>query len=304
MLKKRNPVLIAGFDVLFLGEKGFSSLANAKKILVRPKGSKKSVPWTEINVAKKRSKKTKELALSKMLMQLTRKADAELDTPKKKKKRKKEVDVVDDIRFSITGDVVKLIRSLDGKTREIRKLYFDLPESLEFAKGKDINVMMIQSYLSSVKREIKRLFKVYGKTDYLIRITHEYKGLPSTQINDEHEKGFGGYSLHRQVFEGTDDIDDQFDMVLGMGYPESFTAYLKYASQASYFRFTGFSVEITTGIVGDDGQRKDEFRKAKRKAARIKVTVKKKPKKKTKKKTKKKSTKKKTKKTTKRKKRK
>lgn len=270
---KKNPVLIAGYDVLFFGEKGFSTLSKAKRILVRKKGSKKSDPWDVIDVSRRRSASTKGKSLTDYIMRETKRSD--IDFKAKKRKVKKKVKKAKDINFREKGDEPKLIRSLDGKLREIRKIYFEPDKNIEFVKGKEFDFFAVQAYLNAVKGEVKRLFREFGPTEYLVRILHDYKGLKSTDINDPLEKGFSGYSLNRQRFDSEEDIDEQFDLILGQDYPEHFSKYMTIANANTYFTFSGFTAEMTVYVESE----KEKYRRTRRKSTRRKTKVVKKSKK-------------------------
>lgn len=268
-----NPVLIAGFDILFVGKRGFSSLARAQKIMVRPKGKKR--PWLIIDVAKFRKKKDKERALYKVLQKESFAKDLEKKPRRAKKKSKVELKT-EEIQFKLVKTTDKIITDKRGHQLEIRKLHYEVPRALNFVKGKDYDVLTVQRYLNAVKREFRRIQKKYGKTSYFVRLHHQYKGLPSNVQIDPDEKGFGGFALHRQVFKNDREINDQFDQVLSREYPESFTRYLRFSSTSTNFDFIGFMVEVTVEDLGSVlGKR--------RAPSRFKVTIQKKPKKKLKK---------------------
>jgi len=246
----QNPVLIAGFDILFIGKKGFSSLARARTFKVRTKGSKD--PWITLDVSKLRSKKAKEQALYKQLQKLSFHRDVE-KKPKKpkapKKKAKKELKT-DDIKFRLTKSIDKVITNKKDEKLSIRKLIYEMPEAINFVKGRDFSPMNMQRYLNAVKKEFKAIRKKYGQTQYFIRLHHQYKNLPSNMTIDPEEKGFGGYALHRQEFRSDEAVNTQFDLVLGRDYPESFSKYLRFASTSTNFDFIGFMVEVTIKNLG------------------------------------------------------
>lgn len=275
----QNPVLIAGFDILFLGKKGFSSLANALTIKVRPKGDK-NAPWITINVSRKKSEAQKRKALDKVLQKESFSRDAEPEKKKRIKKEKKEL-AADEIQFDLVKSTSKMITDKRGHKLEILKLVYEVPKAINFVQGRDFKFTSMQLYINAVKREFKKIQKQYGKTSYFVRLHHQYKGLPSNFQIDPEEKGFGGYALHRQEFHSEAAINEQFDGILPTFYPESFSRYLRFASDQTNFDFIGFMVEVTlerARIPFREPDRRIVVERAKTKKS-FTVTVAKKPKK-------------------------
>lgn len=236
-------MVIAGFDILFLGKKGFSTLARAREILVRPKG-RKDIPWHRLDVSKKRKKAEKEEILYRYLQKISSTKDKEKELSKKRKRKAPEKEKTVKIDFKLTDQVDKVITTGEGKKVEIRKLYFEVPKAIRFVKGDKYEPVTVQQYINAVKNEFKKVRKKYGKTQYFIRLQHQYKGLPSNiQIDPDH-KGFRGFALRRQEFKNDSDINDQFDEVLSRNYPLSFSHYLRFASDSTTFDFVGFMVEV------------------------------------------------------------
>lgn len=245
MIHKINPVLIGGFDVIYLGRKGFSSLARATRALVRPKGAPKTDPWLEIDFKKAKKKLDKDKLLTKVLYKISKKRGEEAETAlREAKKKAAKTPKSDKIKFELQNVNDKLVRTQDGQFIETRKYFFSVPKSIEFVEGRDMSIDTINTYIQAVKREfLKEVFSKYGTTHYLIRFYHDYENLESNQINDPLDRGFSGLGLNRQEMNREDAIE-QFD-ILSEIYLESFGKYLQFARGNTYVRFTGFTVEVT-----------------------------------------------------------
>jgi len=251
MIRKLNPVLIGGFDTLYLGRKGFSSLARANRALVRPKGARKDEPWVEISFKniKKKADKDKKLTLTLMKMSKSRDVEAEKAVRKAKKKAAR-VPRADKIKFKLEDVSDKLIRSHDGQYLNTRKYFYHTPRAIEFVEGRDMSLNVINTYIQAVKKKfLGEVYPKYGKSSYLIRFYHDYENLESNQINDPLERGFSGLGLNRQVMDKAD-AKEQFD-ILSEIYLESFGKYLQFARSNTYVRFTGFTVEVALNVRPD-----------------------------------------------------
>lgn len=98
------------------------------------------------------------------------------------------------------------------------------------------------------------------------------------------QKGFSGMGLNRQTM-GKEDVKEQFE-ILNELYADNFSRYLMFARSDTYFRFTGFTAEVTLDVLEQEEdipeymiplkKKKRKKKKAAKKAAK-KSTTKKKP---------------------------
>lgn len=285
LIGKLNPVVLSGFDILFFGTKGFSSLARAKRIKARVKGSKGT--WTEVVFTKRiKTKLQKENVLFRLLQKLTYARDlaAKKKKPKKSKKVKKkksikkrrvapkplptrdeqaviiqerEPKLKKQILFYKPVMTPKAITTRAKKQIFIEKYEYKLKREINFSQGGEYQAGVVNQFIMAVKDEFKKLYKKYGRTGYLVRIEHSYNNMPNYYDvypedrpkgdagKDVPDKGFGGYSLNRQNFESLSFIDDQFNFILTTKYLTSFSRYLNFANPSTEFNFSGFMVEVT-----------------------------------------------------------
>lgn len=249
-----NPVLIAGYDVLYIGKKGFSSLARARKALVRQKGAAKDEPWIELDLSKVKKKVDKEKLVTNVLFKLTKRRDQEAEQVlRKEKKKAAKVPAASQIKFQLADTAAKIIKTKDDRKYEIKKYYFETPKSYEFVQARDMNAFVINTYIQAVKKEfLKEVYSKHGKAIYLIRFYHDYDGFPSTEQSDPLDKGFHGMSINRQTMT-KEDAKEQFD-ILSETYIESFARYLQFARSDTHFRFTGFTAEVTIKEFSQEGK--------------------------------------------------
>lgn len=249
-------MVIAGFDILFFGKKGFTTLAKAKRIKFRPKGDK-SFPWIELDVSKLRRKADKQkllfAALEKLRRELDKKKKQKVKLEEKEDKKRikkllstKEVKLKDQIKFNLVKDDERIVRSKSGEVVPYRIYVYELKKLLKFVDGtKSPNTIQIHQYLSAVGEVWKKIFKKHRKTHYFLRITHRYRGLKSTPQNDPKKKKFDGFAIPRTLIENQKDIDAAI-MVLSELYLPRFEKYLKFATQQTSFDFLGFVLEVST----------------------------------------------------------
>lgn len=244
MKHKLNPVFIGGYDVLYIGRKGFSSLAKASKALIRPKGAPKDVPWTILSFKGVRTNKGKDRRLTKTIIQLTKLKDEETERKVRAPKEKaKKIPVASKIKFKNEGFTDKLIKTRDGENLTTRKYYFHTAKSYEFVEARDMSLNTIHTYVKAVKNEfLNEVFSQFGKNTYLLRLYHDYKNLDSNNTIDPLNKGFSGLGLNRQEM-NREDVDEQFGIMEEV-YLDAFSKYLQYARSDTYFRFTGFTAEV------------------------------------------------------------
>lgn len=244
MKHKLNPVFIGGYDVLYIGRKGFSSLAKATKALIRPKGASKDVPWTILSFKGVRTNKGKDRRLTKTIIQLTKTRDEETEKKVRAPKQKaKKIPRSSQIKFMNEGFTDKLIKTRDGENLTTRKYYFHTAKSYEFVEARDMSLNTIHTYVKAVKQEfLNEVFSEFGKNTYLLRLYHDYKNLESNNTIDPLNKGFSGLGLNRQEM-NREDVDEQFGIMEEV-YLDAFSKYLQYARSDTYFRFTGFTAEV------------------------------------------------------------
>lgn len=263
--KQLNPVIIAGYDVIYLGRKGFATIAKANRAMVRPKGAPKDTPWKVISFGKLRKKFDKEELLSKTLKKLTKKDDEAAE------KKLREIDKVVDkapaarnIKFKLEHVSKKLVKTQQGFYIETAKYFFNTNRAFQFVNARDMNVFTVRSYMEAVKKEfLEKVFKIHKRSDYLIRLYHDYEGLPSTPESDPLDRGFSGLGLNRQEM-GREDVDEQF-RILDENYFEAFSRYLVFARSNTYFRFTGFTAEVTLKKFGrHDSELTKRYKKGKK----------------------------------------
>lgn len=245
-------MLIGGFDVLYIGVKGFSTLARARKALIRPKGAPKDADWTVISFTekKKKTKAQKEDFLTKTILKLTKQKDVEAEKVIREEKKKvaKVPEAAEKIKFIPLEVSDKVIKSHTGQRLEIRKYYFQSDKSYEFVKSRDIKLFDVNRYLKAVQREFTdEVYSKHGKASYLIRLYHDYANLPSAPEIDPMQKGFSGMGLNRQTM-GKEDVKEQFE-ILNELYADNFSRYLMFARSDTYFRFTGFTAEVTLDVL-------------------------------------------------------
>lgn len=206
-----NPV-IAGFDILYLGKSGFTTLARAKIVKVRSKGSKG--PWQELRFNKRHTTKLKkENALFRLLKKLSfirdieaekkkqakatkkkkkkapikrKKTKAEKEAPppepepkklvsKKPEKPKKAEAPSISVKFKKPKVTYKAITTRDGKQIFIKKYEFGVDRDVNFVEGEKFDKITAREYIAAVKQEFQKLYKEHGRTGYLVRLHHEYK---------------------------------------------------------------------------------------------------------------------------------
>lgn len=253
MIAKLNPV-IANYDVLFFGKKGFSSFARARKYLFRPKGDKKA-PWQVVDVSKLRKKLDKQTVLFRALEESRRELEA-LDKKKikaaekaereriKKLQSTKAVKTDDEIKFRLVRDRERIVRSKEKKDVRYREYVYELKKLLRFVSGtKSPNSIQIEYFLLAVGEQFKKIFRKHGRTRYYLRITHRYRGLKARVIRGKLRK-FDGMSIPRFEAENLDDIDAAIE-VLRKEYLPAFQEYLKHANANTIFDFLGFTLEVT-----------------------------------------------------------
>lgn len=272
-------MIIAGFDILLFGKKGFSSLARAKRVMVRTKGKKGQ--WVELVFTKKhRLKAEKEFALYKLLQKLSYARDlaAKKKKPKKAAKRKKKKpapkriikkeeveeiieerapEIASKIKFNAPVITDKVLTTRQRKTIDIRKYEFTLKHELNFANGNEYEAPAANEFIRAVKKEFEKIYKIHGKKSYLVRLAHEYSNFvnyydaypkerpPAKDGVEATDKGFGGISINRQVYNSQAHINDQFDKFLPIFYLSSMSKYLNFSSPSTEFNFSGFMIEVT-----------------------------------------------------------
>lgn len=249
-----NPV-IANFDVLFFGKKGFSSLARAKIIKYRPKG-RKDLPWLILDVSKLRKKVDKQLvlfqALEKYRLELEKKnrtATKKLEKEEKQRiktlKRSEKIEGKDTIKFKLIKQKDNIVTSKENKIVRYRTLTYELHKLLQFVKGTGSpNSLQVEQYLLAVGTQFKKDFKKYGKARYYLRITHRYRALKSSKQNDPKNKKFDGFSSPRFTADKLSDIDAAIRYLIESYIPK-FQKYLKFATSQTSFDFLGFTLEVT-----------------------------------------------------------
>ncbi len=176
-----------------------------------------------------------------------------------KKPRKKKDTVLPKIEFEVVkneegGDFVeKAIRTRAGDEITIRKYYFDVNQPYDFIHGRKFlnNVVegeeqpaMIHFFQAAKEEFMKKIFKRYKTKQYLLRFFHDYSGLPDEASKFKPDAGFGGKSINRAVFDKAG-LEEQFDEIIPYLYLENYSTYLRKGTDQTYFRFTGFSVEVT-----------------------------------------------------------
>lgn len=281
--------MIAGFDILYIGAKGFTSLARAKKVLIRSRGKKGK--WVTLVFTKRhRLKSQKEFALYALLKKLSYSRD--LKKPKKPKKPKQVIktkkkrekapkgpivppepsavekliqqrapELASKIKFKKPTVTRKTIKTREGKYISIEKFDYELTKDINFSKGREYETPVVNEFIQAVKAEFRKLYKKFGRKDYLVRIHHQYKNfinyydaypqdLPKGMTKkDVEDKGFGGFSLNRQTFYNNAQIDDQFDYILAPKYLTSFSRYLNFSNPSTEFNFSGFMIEVTVSVL-------------------------------------------------------
>jgi hypothetical protein len=210
MIFKNNPVLIAGFDVIFFGKKGFATLARARRVLVRFKGVPKTTPWNELDLSKYKTKAQKEHVFFRFLQKLTRardraKREAERKKAKKRKPKKKikvkrvqrlkeeerkpkrveELDeeeipepvqkLVVDFKEPIISK--KAITTRSGKQVFVTKYDFFLNKDIKFTEGDKYDVSAARNFIAAAKQEFIKVYKEHGHKDYLIKVFHNYNNM-------------------------------------------------------------------------------------------------------------------------------
>ena len=281
MILKNNPVLIAGFDVIFFGKKGFSSLAKARRILLRPKG-RKSAKWVELDVSMYRTKAEKEIVFHNLMLKMQQEIDRQKrkrKKPQKKKKApKKRVRTKEDlelqaeiekevpppplnIQFNKPTSTDRVLNTRRGQKIFIRRYEFKIKKELNFTSGEYFDKSVADQFIQAAKEETKKLFRKYGKTEYLVTILHKYTNFvdyyeafpedkPRTSDGKEPaDKTFGGFSLNRMEFPNMAVLNEQFDYTLSKRYQSSFSRYLNFANPSTEFSFSGFMVEITVRVL-------------------------------------------------------
>jgi hypothetical protein len=199
-----NPV-IAGFDILYLGKKGFTTLARATRAKIRSKG--KRGKWIELKFTKRHKRKAqKEFALYNLLKKLSfardlkkkkaaKKPLAKLKKPTKPKAKKQKPAVIvpptreetkniikerapeltSRIKFRAPKIIEKVITTRDRSQISIKKYEYKLTRAINFSSGRNYEAPVVNEFIQAVKAEFKKIYKKHGRKDYLVQIHHQYK---------------------------------------------------------------------------------------------------------------------------------
>lgn len=271
--------------LLFNKKGTFSTLAKASRVLIRPKGVKKDAPWLVLTFTRQKTLVQKEKFINRKLIKLSAERDREAEKTrrerplppppklKKERKKKKKFKVEEDVepvpkkpkkkkdtvlpKIEFKSDdkdtTEKAIRTRAGKDITIKKFYYYVDDPVDFIHGRKFinNIVngeeqpaMIHFFQAAKEEFMKKIFKRYKTRQYLIRFFHDYSGLPDDASKYKPDAGFGGKSINRATFT-KEQIEEQFDEILPYLYLEDYSTYLRKGTDQTYFRFTGFSVEVT-----------------------------------------------------------